>query len=154
MARLFIDRMSQDDLDQRILAILQKNGKLTNEEIGIMLERSPSTIRDRIKKMEDERTIMGYSAIVNEGRVGMNADLYVSANIPPEKEGEAISQLLSIENISEVLHTTGDRRIMFRLSAESNNDVLAILDKKVRPLGFESISIMYILDHVVRNPGV
>jgi len=86
--------------------------------------------------------------------VGMNADLYVSANIPPEKEGEAISQLLSIENISEVLHTTGERRIMFRLSAESNNDVLMVLDKKVRPLGFESISIMYILDHVVRNPGV
>jgi DNA-binding Lrp family transcriptional regulator len=149
-----MDRMSQDDLDQRILAILQKNGKLTNEEIGKMLDRSPSTIRDRIKKMEDERTIMGYSAVVNEGRVGMNSDVYVSANIPPEKEGEAISHLLSIENVSEVLHITGERRIMFRLSAESNSDLLTILDKKIRPLGFENISIMYILDHIVRNPGV
>ncbi len=146
--------MSQDDLDQRILTILQKNGKLTNEEIGTMLDRSPSTIRDRIKKMEDERTIMGYSAIVNEGRVGMNADAYVSTNIPPEKEGEAISQLLGVENVSEVLHTTGERRIMFRISAESNAELLQILDKKVRPLGFEKIDIIYVLDHVVRNPGV
>lgn len=149
-----MERMSQDDLDQRILTILQKNGKLTNEEIGNMLDRSPSTIRDRIKKMEDERTIMGYSAIVNEGRVGINSDVFVSANIAPDKEGEAISQLLSIENISEVLHTTGEQRIMFRLSAESNADVLNIIDRKVRPLGFDDLSIIYILDHVVRNPGV
>jgi Lrp/AsnC family transcriptional regulator, leucine-responsive regulatory protein len=149
-----MERMSQDDLDQRILTILQKNGKLTNEEIGNMLDRSPSTIRDRIKKMEDERTIMGYSAIVNEGRVGINSDVFVSANIAPDKEGEAISQLLSIENISEVLHTTGEQRIMFRLSAESNADVLNIIDRKVRPLGFDDLTIIYILDHVVRNPGV
>ena len=49
--------MKQDELDRLILQLLQKNGKLTNEEIGRMLQRSPSTIRDRIKGMEEDRTI-------------------------------------------------------------------------------------------------
>jgi hypothetical protein len=43
---------------------------------------------------------------------------------------------------------------MFRISAESNAELLQILDKKVRPLGFEEMDIIYVLDHVVRNPGV
>jgi Lrp/AsnC family leucine-responsive transcriptional regulator len=146
--------MVQDDLDQRILAILNKDGKLTNEEIGKMLDRSPSTIRDRIKKMEDDRTIMGYSIVVDEGRVGINADAYITADISPEKEGEGISGLMGIENISEILHTTGMHRIMFRISAESNRDLIAIIDKRIKQLGFENLEILYILDHVVRNPGV
>ena len=48
--------MLQDDLDSRILRLLQRNGKLTYEEIGAMVDRSPSTIRDRIKKLEENKT--------------------------------------------------------------------------------------------------
>jgi Lrp/AsnC family leucine-responsive transcriptional regulator len=146
--------MAQDDLDQKILAVLQKNGKMTNEEIGNLLDRSPSTIRDRVKKMEDDRTIIGYSIVVDEGRVGIGAEAYVLADISPESEGKGIAGLLSIENVFEVMHTTGERRIMFRLSAENNKALLNLIDKKINPLGFENLSIMYILDHVVRNPGV
>lgn len=146
--------MTQDDLDQRILAILQKDGKLTNEEIGRILDRSPSTVRDRIKRMEEERTIMGYSAIVDEGRVGIGADAYVAANVAPDKDEEAITGLLGIENVTEVLHTTGVRRVMFRISAENDKELLNILDKKVRPLGLTDLDVLYVLDHVVRYPGV
>ena len=76
--------MLQDDLDQKILRLLQRNGKLTYEEIGAMVDRSPSTIRDRIKKLEENKTIMGYSAIVNQERVGINSDAYISADLPPD----------------------------------------------------------------------
>lgn len=146
--------MTQDDLDQQILALLERNGKLTNEELGKMLDRSPSTIRDRVKKMEEERTILGYSIVVDEARVGIGADAYVSADIDFEKEGEALSGLLSLENVSELLHTTGERRIMFRIRAQSDQQMLSILDKNIRPLGFENLSIMYIMEHSVRQPGV
>jgi len=146
--------MSQDDLDQKILEILQKNGKLTNEEIGKVLDRSPSTIRDRIKRMEEDRTIVGYSAVVNETRVGIGSDAYILADLSPEKEMEGVSGLLSIENVTELLHTTGERRFMFRLQAENDADLLNLIDKKIRTLGFQNLEILRVLDHVVRNPGV
>lgn len=146
--------MVQDDLDQRILALLQKNGKLTNEELGKLLDRSPSTVRDRVKKMEDERTILGYSIVVDEDRVGIQADAYVSADVSPEAEGFAISGLLSLESVSELLHTTGERRLTFRIKADSDKALLQTIDRDIRPLGFDNISVMYILDHIVRQPGV
>ena len=85
--------MLQDDLDHKILRLLQRNGKLTYEEIGEMVDRSPSTIRDRIKKLEDNRTILGYSAIIDQGKVGIGADAYISADIAPERTQEAVAAL-------------------------------------------------------------
>lgn len=84
----------QDDLDPKILRLLQKDGKLTYEQIGEKLNRSQSTIRDRIKKMEEDRTILGYSAIVDQERIGIGVDACVSADIDPsmlqQRHGGAI----------------------------------------------------------------
>jgi DNA-binding Lrp family transcriptional regulator len=146
--------MKQDELDRLILQLLQKNGKLTNEEIGRMLQRSPSTIRDRIKGMEEDRTILGYSAIVDERRVGIMADAYIAAEIDPKKESMALTGLLELQNVSEILHVTGDRRIMFRIKAADDKELLTLLDKKIHPLGFEKMEISYIMDHLICYPGL
>jgi DNA-binding Lrp family transcriptional regulator len=146
--------MLQDDLDQKILRLLQRNGKLTYEEIGAMVDRSPSTIRDRIKKLEENKTIMGYSAIVNQERVGINSDAYISADVPPDKSQSAIASLFSMENVSEILRVTGERRIMFRVRASTNNELIDIIDRKIRPLGFLNIEVTMVLEPVVRYPGL
>lgn len=146
--------MLQDDLDSRILRMLQRNGKLTYEEIGAIVDRSPSTIRDRIRKLEDDKTIMGYSAIVNQERMGINADAYVSADVAPERTQNAIAALFSMENVSEILRVTGERRIMFRIRAANNSELIDIIDRRIRPLGFHNIEVTMILDHVVRYPGL
>lgn len=146
--------MLQEDLDTRILRMLQRNGKLTYEEIGAMVDRSPSTIRDRIRKLEEEKKILGYSAIVNQEKIGINADAYVSADVAPERSQNAMAVLFSMENVSEILRVTGERRIMFRIRAASNSELIDTIDRKIRPLGFENIEVTMVLEHVVRYPGL
>lgn len=146
--------MLQDDLDLKILRLLQRNGKLTYEEIGAMVDRSPSTIRDRIKKLEDNKTILGYSAIVNQEKVGINSDAYIAADIPPDKGPTAIASLFSMENISEILRVTGERRIMFRVRAANSQELVEVIDKKIRPLGFQNIEVTMVLEPVIRYPGL
>jgi DNA-binding Lrp family transcriptional regulator len=93
---------------------LQRNGKLTYEEIGAMVDRSPSTIRDRIKKLEENKTIMATprssttSGWHKLGRVHRRRH-------PSRKAQNAIASLFSMENVSEILRVTGERRIMFRI---------------------------------------
>ena len=146
--------MLQEDLDSRILRMLQRNGKLTYEEIGAMVDRSPSTIRDRIRKLQEEKKILGYSAIVNQEKIGINADAYVSADVAPERSQNAMAVLFSMENVSEILRVTGERRIMFRIRAASNSELVDTIDRKIRPLGFENIEVTMVLEHVVRYPGL
>lgn len=144
----------QDDLDSKIIQMLQKDAKLTYEQIGEALNRSPSTIRDRIKRMEDDRVILGYSAIVDEARMGIGADAYVSADIDPKATTQAVTALMSIKNVSEILHLTGERRVLMRVRAGSNRELMEILDKKIKPLGFTNLEISMVLGTVLRYPGV
>jgi DNA-binding Lrp family transcriptional regulator len=91
-----------DDLDRKILRMLQKDAKLTYEQIGAALERSTSTIRDRIKRMEEDRIILGYSAIVDATRLGIKADAFVSADIDQSQSGRAVAELMTLKNVSEI----------------------------------------------------
>jgi DNA-binding Lrp family transcriptional regulator len=143
-----------DELDRAVLKALQKNGKLTNEELGKLLNKPSSTVRDHIKRLEEERGIMGYSIAVDEGRIGIGADAYLAMDVPPEKMDDALSEALSAEGIVEVLHITGTRRIMLRVQAETDGDLLFFIDRKIRPLGFRNIEVINILDHVSRQPGI
>ncbi|MDD1770546.1 MAG: Lrp/AsnC family transcriptional regulator [Methanomassiliicoccales archaeon] len=134
--------------------MLQKDAKLTYEQIGEALNRSPSTIRDRIKRMEDERVILGYSAIVDEARMGIGTDAYVSADIDPSTTTQAVAALMSIKNVSEILHLTGERRVLMRIRAGSNRELVEIIDKKIKPLGFTNFDVSMVLGTVLRYPGV
>ncbi len=141
------------NLDAEILRLLQKDGKLTYEQIGKALDRSPSTVRDRIKKMEEDRTILGYSAIVDQEKVGASVEAFISGYIAPESSAEAMTALFSLENVSEVMHLTGERRILMRVRADSNRELTEFIDRKIRPLGFENLEMTVVLESLVRYPG-
>ena len=52
-----------DDIDLRILALLQENCKLPLAKIGEKVGLSAPSVIDRIKKLEDNGVIVGYRAI-------------------------------------------------------------------------------------------
>jgi len=145
--------MGQDDLDETILRMLQGNGKLSIEELAEKLGRSPSTIRDRMRRMEEERLILGYSTIVDQERLDIDAEALVLADIDPLMEGKAMSALMSLEEVSEVMKVTGEPRLMFRVRASDRQELLGFLDRKIRPLGFRRLDVRLILDRPVRYPG-
>lgn len=145
--------MGQDDLDETILRMLQANGKMTIEEIAEKLDRSPSTIRDRMRRMEEERLILGYSTIVDQERLDIDAEALVLADIDPQLEGKAMSALMSLEEVSEVMKVTGEPRLMFRVRAADRKELLSFLDRKIRPIGFRRVDVRLVLDRSVRYPG-
>ncbi|NLI73597.1 MAG: Lrp/AsnC family transcriptional regulator [Euryarchaeota archaeon] len=86
--------------------------------------------------------------------MGIRADAYVEANIDTDRIQEAISALYSLENVSEILRVTGERRIMFRIRAPSNQELVDTVDRKIRPLGFTNVQITMVLDPIIRYPGL
>lgn len=50
---------------EEILEILEKNSRLSCEEIAIMLGKSIDEVKDTIKKLEDEGVIVGYNTLIN-----------------------------------------------------------------------------------------
>ncbi|WP_186093169.1 Lrp/AsnC family transcriptional regulator [Burkholderia gladioli] len=78
-------RVELDAIDRRILAILQENGRLANQEIAERVNLSPSPCLRRIRRLEEMGVITNYVALLDPKRLGLDLLAYVSVRL--EKRG-------------------------------------------------------------------
>ena len=60
-----------DDLDLAILAALEDNARIPVSELARRLGAPGSTIRDRIRGLEEEGVILGYTTRINAAKLGL-----------------------------------------------------------------------------------
>ncbi|MCG9012536.1 Lrp/AsnC family transcriptional regulator, partial [Laribacter hongkongensis] len=60
-----------DKTDLKILAALQKNGRLTNVELAETVALSPSPCLRRLKQLEESGVIRQYVALLEPNRIGL-----------------------------------------------------------------------------------
>ncbi|MCG7840383.1 MAG: Lrp/AsnC family transcriptional regulator [Methanomassiliicoccales archaeon] len=142
-----------DAMNRRILQLLVDDSRMTHNDIAAKLKRSPSTVRDRIRRMEDDDIILGYFAVVNNERMGIMADAILLANLRPEVSPDELRKLKEVEEVKEVLQISGPRRIMIRLQARDSSSLEHTLTNKVLPLGLEDIELRMVMSSANRLPG-
>ncbi len=72
-----------------ILEILQKDARVTPEEIAKMLKKKPEQIRQAVKKYEKEGVILKYKAVINQDLIkdeGTLVRALIEVNIVPQKD--------------------------------------------------------------------
>ncbi|GAB5098847.1 MULTISPECIES: Lrp/AsnC family transcriptional regulator [unclassified Caballeronia] len=74
-----------DTIDRKILAILQENGRLSNQEIADRVSLSPSPCLRRIRRLEELGVIRGYVALLDAKKLGLGLLAYI--NVRLEKRG-------------------------------------------------------------------
>jgi len=84
-----------DNLDWRILQLLQENARLTYTEIGTKLDVAHSTVYDRIQRMEEHGIIKKYKAIVDFPKAGMQQITALMTIHTDPKESERIANKLA-----------------------------------------------------------
>ena len=142
-----------DEMNRRILRLLMTNGKMTYNEVAQRLRRSPSTIRDRIRRMEDDKVILGYVAQITAERMGMKAEGILMANLAEGVGPDHLLPLASVPGVLEVLQVSGRRRIMIRLQAEDNRSLEETIDREILPLGLVDVELRIITESIARFPG-
>lgn len=76
-----------DKTDRRILAILQADGRLSNQDVAERVNLSPSPCLRRIKRLEEAGVIRQYVALLDPGKIGLGLLAYV--NVRLEKHSDA-----------------------------------------------------------------
>jgi Lrp/AsnC family transcriptional regulator, leucine-responsive regulatory protein len=114
-----------DATDQRILAELQQDGRLTNVELADRIGLSASPCLRRVRLLEQARIIRGYHAAVDQVKVGLPVSVFVSVKL--EKQREAVMQRFeaAVRRFPEVLECylmTGSRDYLLRVVARDLMD--------------------------------
>jgi Lrp/AsnC family transcriptional regulator, leucine-responsive regulatory protein len=141
-----------DQMNRRILKMLVADGKMTYNEIAQKMRRSPSTVRDRIRRLEDDKVILGYYAIVNNEQMGIRSDALVLAKLQPGKGVEDLRKMKEVEGVKEVLQVSGDRRVLIRVQSSDNRALEETVHQRLVPLGLKDVEIRIVLESVAGTP--
>jgi Lrp/AsnC family leucine-responsive transcriptional regulator len=100
-----------DKLDRRILALLQKDGRLSMKDLGEQVGLSITPCIERVKRMERDGIISGYYARVNPAALGASLLMFVQITLS-NKSGEMFEQfrreVLRIPQVLECHLVSGD----------------------------------------------
>lgn len=100
---------SIDDIDSRILGILQGNARITNVDVARQVEMAPSAVLERIRKLEDRGFIKGYSTRLNANALGYGLLAYVFVRSEGGVwQGDFAEKLGAIPEVQEVHHVAGE----------------------------------------------
>lgn len=96
-----------DEIDIKLLEILQENCKLNFTQIGHELEIAESTVRYRIERLEKRGIITNYIALINPRMVGLTITAIMMIKINPQKIQEISPKLASFKELRHLFRATG-----------------------------------------------
>lgn len=117
--------MRYDRIDARILEIVQKNNRLTSEEIGELAGLSATACQRRLKRLRSEGIIEADVSIVSAKAVGRPIQMLVLVTLERERSDIIDSFKEAIKSSVEVVHgfyVTGDADFILYISACSMED--------------------------------
>lgn len=97
-----------DETDINILNVLIHDAKMPLREIGKKLGISFVTVLNRIKRMEQEGVIKGYSARIDTKKIGYDTCVIIHVIIAKGKMLELEKRIASSRQVAAVYDTTGD----------------------------------------------
>ncbi len=108
-----------DAIDRRILAELQREGRLTHQELSERVGLSPTPCARRLRNLEEKGYISGYAALIDEARMGFGFTVFVSVQLDRQVDDRLVSFEAAIAQFPEVVDCwlmTGNRDYMLRIA--------------------------------------
>ncbi len=122
-----------DEVDMKILRLLQENAFTSYEEVGASVGLAESTVRYRVKKLQELGVILGFTCAIDLRKLGFDLMVFANIDVEPGKEKLAAQKLAKVPNIIGLFAVSGGSDLVSIIVARSN-DELAQIAEKVRSL--------------------
>ncbi len=132
--------MNLDEIDRRILAVLQDNARVANVDLAGQVGVSASPCWRRVRELEESGVISRYVTLVEPAALGLQVSVFVQVTL--EKQIEAAlerfeSAVLARPEVMECYLMTGDADYHLRVVVED----LPAYER-------------FLMDHLTRVPGI
>ena len=138
--------MDLDKTDERILKNLMVDARLSARQLALKLGISTVTVLSRIKKLEKEKIIKGYTALIDHEKLGYNLTAIIEIIAKKDKIVDMEVEISKIENVCGVYDITGNTDTLVIAKFKSRNELSDFVK------GLASIqNIENTITHVVLN---
>jgi DNA-binding Lrp family transcriptional regulator len=102
--------LTVDQLDRAIIAELQRNGRLTNQELAARVGLTAAPCLRRVRRLEESGIITGYVAVVDQVAVGRGFEIIINADLVAKNAAgveEFEGRLMAMDEVVELRRMFG-----------------------------------------------
>lgn len=137
-----------DDFDRKILVALQKNGRLTSQQLAEATALSASQCARRRRRLEQLGIIKSYRACLSKRKVGLGISAFIQVSLVnhQQSEIEGFSRLLKINpSILEACKLTGPTDYLLRVAMADLDEMNRLISEILLP----HPSVSHVQSHIV-----
>jgi len=121
-----------NEIDTKILNIVQKDARISNAEIARRVGLAPSAVLERVKKLEERGVIRGYATEIDAAQIGFGLTAFVF--VRTSFCGSIGSVLAAIPEVLEVHDIAGDDCYLLKVRAENTDALGKFFREKLKNL--------------------
>lgn len=126
-----------DHTDKKIIQILQDEGRIANNELAKRIGLTTTPTLERVRRLEREGIIEGYSARINKESVERGFTAFVAVTLKVHQLNLLEEFTSAVQEIPEILacyHTTGDGDFLLHVVAKDTKDYEQLMRNKLTTL--------------------
>ncbi len=140
--------MKVDEINWKILEILQRNARTALKDIAGEVELSSPTVAERIQKMEESGVIDSYAAILDMDKLGYSLGVYISIKIRFGHVQRFEAYVQTVPEICECHKLTGRDCMLMKGYVR---DPKHLENLNIRLAEFGELTTSLILNSIVKN---
>jgi len=151
-------KMRFDEIDMRILALLQENGRMTNVELAERVGLTAPPCLRRVRALEEHGAIRGYHAALEPASLGYNLTVFalVSLRSQAEADLQAFEKLVAdIPEVRECHMLNGEIDFILKIVATDLQTFQSLLTTRLTPApNVEHVKTSFTIRTSKALPGV
>lgn len=121
------DRHALDDVDWKVLKILQADGRTALSEIARRLDMGAATIHERANTLEEQGYIREYRALLDPELLGINEVGFIRVDAEAGRASEVAERLTEEPDIQEIHEVTGEADLLLKVRVRDKSGLTGLL---------------------------
>lgn len=132
--------MTSLSTEKKILQELERDAKASYGEIADAVGVSNPTVRKYIEKLEDEGTILGYSAEVDPKKLGGRTVSLMGVDAESDRFLRVVDEVKEMEEVQRLYISSGDHDLMAEVFTKDNSALHSMISEEITEIdGVEAV---------------
>jgi len=146
-----------DALDRKILIALQQHGRKTNAELARQLEVAPTTMLERVRRLEENGLLRGYRAMIDPISLGLTLQGFVAVVLTSHDKRfirDFENGIKQVPNVRACYHITGRFDYLLHVTARDLAHWGELVKERIAAIsGIAKLESFLVLSEIKEDQG-
>jgi len=131
-----MSQVQLDDTDLKILQLVQANGRISNADLAKECNMAPSAMLERVKKLEQKKVIIQYTAVIDPESVGQKLLAFILIKTKSGEVADTVTAaaLAKVPEIQEVHHIAGEDCFLIKVRTADSKSLMQLMRQSLKKI--------------------